>query len=344
MAKRSKADATPCRWINGPQAFREFATHEGKTQSARHIKPLHWYIACRLVIEGGFRPDDITPHPPFRVEEKKTRKGRLRNILHYDPEKGGSGEQVILGGLKTKNVDVVVNKQPVGPVLAVSCKGVTKAFRNLTNRMEETIGECTNLHITYPAMVIGYFAVLRANRTIEDALEAPDLDEEDTATEPEDTAPEPDVPELPASAKSVERMKANDIAILEDGSVAEGIVRFHAALREMTARRGLRDEISRYEAMTMALIEPQGANAGSVLPIFPPKDCPLHLSDFFSTLYQRYEERFVYGAPLLADRGVTTRLEWDLESPVFARTVPEAKDWPPLDFDPRLAAPAVTSY
>jgi hypothetical protein len=26
-------------------------------------------------------------------------------------------------------------------------------------------------------------------------------------------------------------------------SVAEGIVRFHAALREMTARRGLRDEI-----------------------------------------------------------------------------------------------------
>ncbi len=96
--------------------------------------------------------------------------------------------------------------------------------------------------------------------------------------------------------------------------------------------------------MTMALIEPQGANAGSVLSIFPPKDCPLHLSDFFSTLYQRYEERFVYGAPLLADRGVTTRLEWDLESPVFARTVPEAKDWPPLDFDPRLAAPAVTSY
>lgn len=239
MAKRSKADATPCRWINGPQAFREFATHEGKTQSARHIKPLHWYIACRLVIEGGFRPDDITPRPPFRIEEKKARKGRIRHILHYDAAKGGSGEQVILGGLKTKNVDVVVNKQPVGPVLAISCKGVTKAFRNLTNRMEETIGECTNLHITYPAMVVGYFAILRANRTIEDALEAPDLDEEDTVAEAE-PALEPDVPELPASAKSVERMKANDIAILEDGSVVEGIVRFHAALREMIAARPAR--------------------------------------------------------------------------------------------------------
>jgi hypothetical protein len=54
MAKRSaRTDTTPCLWINGPQAFKEFATHKGKTQSARHIKPLHWYIACRLVIEGG---------------------------------------------------------------------------------------------------------------------------------------------------------------------------------------------------------------------------------------------------------------------------------------------------
>jgi hypothetical protein len=338
MAKRSKADATPCRWINGPQAFKEFATHEGKTQSARHIKPLHWYIACRLVIEGGFRPDDITPRPPFWAEVKKARKGRVRHILHYDAAKGGSGEQVILGGLKTKNVDVVVNKQPVGPVLAVSCKGVTKAFRNLTNRMEETIGECTNLHITYPAMVVGYFAVIRANRTIEDALEAPDLDEDDTATEL-DPEPEAETSEPVTSPKAVERMKANDIAILENDNVVEGIVRFHAALREMTARRGLRDEISRYEAMTMALIEPRGAGAGSVFAGFPPTDSPLHLNDFFRTLYQRYEERFVYGAPLLAERGVTARLEWDPDSPVFVRDAPGATDWPQLDFSPRLAAP-----
>jgi hypothetical protein len=134
----------------GPQAFKDFATHEGKTQSARHIKPLHWYIACRLVLEGGFRPEDIRPRPPFRVEEK-AKKGPTRYFLHYDASLGGSGEQVVLGGLKTKNGAVVVNRYPVGPFLAVSCKGVTKAFRNLTNRMEETIGECTNLHITYPA-------------------------------------------------------------------------------------------------------------------------------------------------------------------------------------------------
>lgn len=60
--------------------------------------------------------------------------------------------------------------------------------------------------------------------------------------------------------------------------------------------------------MTMALIEPRGPNAGGVIEAFPPLDSPLYLSDFFRTLYQRYEERFVYGAPLLADRGVTTRV------------------------------------
>lgn len=335
MAK-SKKNAEPCIWINGPQAFKEFATHKGKTESARHIKPLHWYIACRLVIEGGFLPEDITPRPPFRVESKK-RKGRMRHILHFDPSLGGVGEQVILGGLKTKNVDVVVNRKTIGPVLAVSCKGVTKAFRNLTNRMEETIGECTNLHITYPAMVVGYFAIMRANRTIQDALEAPDLEEEDTATDTEPSA-ESDVPELPPSARSEERLKANDIAIFENGSVAEGIVRFHAALREMTSRRGLRDEISRYEAMTIALVGPREPNAGEVFGSFPPIDSPLHLDNFFRTLYQRYEERFIYGAPLLADRGFTSRFEWAPESPVFSRDAPDAKNWPLLDFEPRLAA------
>jgi len=338
MAKPKKG-AEPCIWTTGPQAFKAFATHEGKTESARHIKPLHWYIACRLVIEGGFRPEDITPRPPFYIEAKKPSKGPVRHFLHYDPSKAGSGEQVILGGLKTKNVDVVVNKHHVGPVLAVSCKGVTKAFRNLTNRMEETIGECTNLHITYPAMVVGYFAVLRANRTIEDAKEAPVLDEAETAVAPEQMV-DPDVPELPATTEDDVRLEANDIAIDKNGEVAEGIVRFHAALREMTARRGIRDEISRYEAMTLALVEPRGTNAGGILDIFPPSGSPLHLSTFFKTLYQRYEERFVYGAPLLADRGITTRLEWDPDSPAFKHNVPGTGVWPAPDFEPRLAAAA----
>jgi hypothetical protein len=336
-----KADATPCKWISGPDAFKEFATHTGKTQSAGHIKPLHWYIACRLVLEGGFRPDDITPRPPFEVQEVKGKKGRISYFLKYNEKMAGAGEQIVLGGLKTKNVDVVVNRKTIGPVLAISCKGVTKAFRNLTNRMEETIGECTNLHITYPAMVIGYFAILRANRTVQDVIDARKLDDGEEHDEEGNASVEDSSQQSDLTQPASDVLKSNDIAIFDDDRTADGIVRFHAALREMTSRQGIRDEISRYEAMTLVLIEPKGAVAGNVVPAFPPADSPLLLKSFFSTLYQRYEERFVYGAPLLADRGLTTRLQWDPLSEVFAREARLSKDWPPLDFSPRLASPEI---
>ena len=116
----------------------------------------------------------------------------------------------------------------------------------------------------------------------------------------------------------------------------DGIKRFHAALCEMTLRRGVRDEISRYEAMSLALIEPKGAQPGTVFPDFPPEGSPLRIEAFFKTLYQRYEERFVLGAPLLASSGITRRNFWDPNSPVFTRSEFGAADWPQLDFIPRL--------
>ena len=321
MAKRS-ASESPCLWISRKDAFKRFATHRGGTESARHLKPLHWYIACRLVIEGGFLPSEITPRPPFQVTDAGGKRGR-RLLLSFDERAGGSGEQIILGGLKTKNVDVVVNKPTLGPVIAISCKGVTKSFRNLPNRMEETIGECTNLHITYPAMVIGYFALLRANRTEEDAKETDnsqaDADEENyegdgTAEDVNAMAPSlveasPSAVVPPGDLKEIDDIKANDIAIRQDGEPAYGIIRFHDALREMTLRRGLRDEISRYEAMTMVLVEPK-RDPGSIASVFPDPDSPLHMDRFFETLYRRYYERFVYGASLLAKRGITPQIEW----------------------------------
>ena len=111
-----------CEWVSLRSALAHFVTFRGSTQSQRHIKPLHWYVACRLVVEGGFDPDDIVPRPPFRVE----RKGG-RSVLVHDPSRGGSGERTVYGGLKTKNVDVVVTKEGIGPVLAVSCKGAASA-------------------------------------------------------------------------------------------------------------------------------------------------------------------------------------------------------------------------
>lgn len=57
--------ARVCQWLNESDAFKHFANYTGGTQSQQHIKPLHWYVACRLVIEGGFRPEELTPRPPF---------------------------------------------------------------------------------------------------------------------------------------------------------------------------------------------------------------------------------------------------------------------------------------
>ncbi|QQR37635.1 hypothetical protein JI749_08540 [Devosia oryziradicis] len=298
-------DTKSCQWTSQSEALAAFAEFTGKTQSANHIKPLHWHVACRLVLEGGFDPDDIVPRPPFRVER---RSGRAP-VLHYDPSMAGGGERTVLGGLKTKNVDVVVTKDGIGPVLAVSCKGVTGAFRNLTNRMEETIGECTNLHITYPALVLGYLVLLRANRLVEtafnDAAEAsPGMDD---------------------ASEGTKTLAANDIAMTEGGEPVAGIVRFHNALRELVGRRGIRNDVSRYEAIGFGLVEMHGSQRSTLLDSFPFPDSPLVLGGFFDTLFARYDERFVVSAPDLSR--VTRRLEWDAASPAFML--------PNLDYAPR---------
>src|SRR5437868_14938533 len=100
-------------------------------QSQAHIKPLHQHFALRLVLEGGFLPDEITPHPPLRIDATKG-----DSVLVFDAAAENEAEQTILGGLKTKSVDVVVTKASVGPVIGISVKGTLNAFRNLTNRME----------------------------------------------------------------------------------------------------------------------------------------------------------------------------------------------------------------
>jgi hypothetical protein len=290
------------------EALKTFALTERDTESAAHIKPLHWYVACRLVLEGGFNPDEIMPRPPFAVERKG---GRI--ILHYDPKRGGWGERTILGGLKTKNVDVVVTKNGLGPCIAVSLKGALRAFRNLTNRMEEAVGDCTNLHITYPALVYGFLVVLRGNRRS---------------------------PVIKASAQVVEgeqkiEIKTADAAIREGGEPAEMIVRFHSALRELTGRRGIRNDVSRYEAIGFGLVDPSAETIGRILDIFPPEDSPLRVEKFFNALYLRYDERYVYGAPDL--NTITRRLEWSPRSPVFVSEGDLYGQYPKLDYHPRLA-------
>jgi hypothetical protein len=295
-----------CQWIDQRLALRTFATYTGPTQSQAHIKPLHWYVACRLVVEGGFLPEEITPRPPFRTQRRQGWE------LIYDPDVAGGGEATILGGLKTKNVDVVVTKEGIGPVVAVSCKGAIGAFRNLTNRMEEAVGDCTNLHITYPAMVTGYLFVMRAHR--QDALTAAQ------ATEPSSSL----------SSGQARAIAQNDIAIQMSGEPVETVVRFHNALRELTGRRGIRSDVSRYESAALALVDPAAAEPGDVLPSYPTAESPLRMERFFQTLYLRYDERYVYSAPDL--KNVTRRKEWLPESAALAAPLQSL----PLSYQPRL--------
>ena len=270
-APTSAEDTTPR--FNRLHALRHFAEFKGRTQSQLHIRPLHEYVTCRLVLEGGFPPTELSPRPPLRVEQAAN-----QHRLCYDPEATTVTEATILGGLKTKNVDIVATKDGIGPVLAVSCKGMTGAVRNLTNRLEETIGECTNIHIAYPTLVFGYFFLIRANR-------------------------------------EGEQVARTDVVIDSQGTPVEGVVRFHQALSAMTGRLGVRDDASRYEAIAMSLVEVSPGTPGELTPDFPPDDSTVHFDRFFNTLYRRYDERYVVSAPLLADR--TRRLEWSPDSPAF---------------------------
>ncbi len=43
-------------------------------------------------------------------------------------------------------------------------------------------------------------------------------------------------------------LAANDLALTAGGEPVAGIMRFHNALRELVARRGIGNDVSRYEA------------------------------------------------------------------------------------------------
>jgi hypothetical protein len=294
--------AAVCGWPSLSEALGTFVAAAEGTQGAAHIRALHHYVACRLVIEGGFHPSSIAPRPPFVVEHL-VRERRL--LLRHDPESGGSGERTVLGGLRTKDVDVLVEKEGIGPCLAVSLKGMVNAFRNLTNRVEDAVGDCTNLHITYPALVFGLLFVLRANR--EGPLVAP----------------------VPKDIKPDEHgnTRSPDVSVTAAGEPTDQVLRFHDTMRRLANRQDLRNDATRYEAVAVALVNPDPVGISST---FPPAESPVQFDGFFRRLYDAYDQRYVYAAPTLAR--VTARMEWDPASPVLADDCCKA------EYEPRIAA------
>ncbi|MBK7351866.1 MAG: hypothetical protein IPI92_18595 [Gemmatimonadetes bacterium] len=278
----------PCELVDTKKAFLRFAFPGTKTQTSKHIVNLHWYVACRLVIEGGFDPESVAPRPPFRVSVE----GR-RRVLHHAPEAGGWSERTLLGGLKTKDVDVTVCLPEIGPVIAVSLKGTHNAFRNLTNRMEEAAGDCTNLHLAYPALVYGFWHLLRAN-------------------EEEDLTPHAHF------ALEGGRYKSEDVAVAA-GRPSPDILRYVLALERLSDREDLRDAPSRYEACALTLINVRGDGSGTPHSASPSPDQTLDYNRFFARIFALYDRRFVYQAPAL--KGKTERKVWAPDSPVLTDTI-----------------------
>ena len=79
------------------------------TESGEHITPLHRWLGVRLVLEGGFLPEELSPTPPLRSEY---RDGGWR--LSFSPSAENKKEQIVLGALKSKRIDIVVGKKGIG--------------------------------------------------------------------------------------------------------------------------------------------------------------------------------------------------------------------------------------
>ena len=179
-----------------------------------------------------------------------------------------------MAALKAKDIDVVVSNATVGPCVAVSIKGTLNAFRNLTNRMEEAVGDCTNLHIAYPNLVYGFLHVIRANRA----------------------GPRPDDAAHFLRSDPDGNVQANDVA-LRDGQPVDSLTRYHDVMAQLTGRHGVRNDVTRYESVALALVDPSAGDGAEVLREWPSADSPLRLEGFFDMLYREYDLRYVFAAP-----------------------------------------------
>ena len=201
--------------------------------------------------------------------------------MSFDPAAVDERGQVVLGALKSKRIDLVINKEGIGAVLAVSVKGTSKAFRNLVNRTEEAIGDCANIHIMDPVLVYGFIHFLKA-------------------TDPSD-----------------KRLRPNDISLDAHGDSVSAIKAYARVLEGLTGRRLVRNDFPRYEAVGLALVKGKTARQESpLLTTFPAAESRLTLSAFFTTLYHVYDLRFpyTYTDPSLKH---LARTEWHAESPAL---------------------------
>lgn len=270
-------------------------------QSADLVDSLRWYVASRLVIEGGFDPDWVRPRPPITVD-----RNRQGSFLSHDPDAAKPGRRTLLGALKAARPDVTVTIPTIGPVLALSLEGkegggvARGGVPEITGDLESTAGACVNLHMVYPALVYGFWHVL-GTRQIHDlvpsALSDPDAGPGDHGDHS-----------------------------LWNGAHAATIRRYHDALVRLSERDDIRDDPSRYEACALTLVE-HGAGQQDGIPNsdYPPLGSLLDYDRMFRRLYAVYDHRFVNSTTAL--RRTTERKAWHRDSPLFAERGVGSRGW-----------------
>lgn len=225
------------------------------TQAGEHIRPIHAYCAARLVLEGGIPPEWVSPRPPLA----STRINNAAHELRYSEAAASKSERRVLGGIKYKAVDVTAMVNGLGPAIGISAKSTGNAFRNLSNRMEEALGECTNIHLMYPGFVFGFLHFIKFT-------------------------------------KQSEGQSPQDVSFSEDDRPLALITRYHEVLAALAGRSTITDPGMRYESVGLVIYRCRGQQA-EVWPGYPPPDSPVHFSRFFQRLYDLYDLRFAYPDP-----------------------------------------------
>ncbi len=225
------------------------------TQSSEHIKPINAYCAARLVLEGGIPPEWISPRPPLSGK-------KINNAVHnieYSSAVENESEREVLGGIRYKKLDVTAVVNGLGPAMGVSTKSTGNAFRNLTNRMEEAIGECTNIHLMYPGFVFGFLHLIKFSKVSESG-------------------------------------SIQDASFGEDDQPLASLTRYHDVLAALSGRALITDPGSRYESVALIVYRCRNGKS-EIWPNYPLPDSPVHFSKFFQRLYDLYDLRFAYPSP-----------------------------------------------
>ncbi len=260
-------------------------------RSADLVDSLRWYVASRLVIEGGFDPDRIRPRPPITVD-----RNRHGSFLSHDPDAAKPDRRTLPGALKAARLDVTVTIPAIGPVLALSLEGmedvaVTRGrVPEITCGLERIAGACVNVHMIYPALVYGFWHVLGASQA-QDLVPA--------------ALPDP----IGSPGNHGDHARRN-------GELAAEIRRYHDALARLSERDDILDAPSRYEACALTLLEHgAGHHEGTLSAEYPPPGSLLDYDRMFRRLYAVYDHRYVNSTTAL--KQTTERKVWHRDSPLL---------------------------